>query len=109
SPIPCPAPVMIATLPSSRMSPALAGCLARSGEPVEKAARLPSTIRLGCTKSPGVIQKREGRRRATMAVQPQDHRAGSSHRDSIDRADRRWLAAWVGMFLTVMLLFAGMH
>jgi hypothetical protein len=44
-----------------------------------------------------------------MPVQPQGYRGGSSHRDNIDRADRRWLAAWVGMFLTVMLLFVGMH
>jgi hypothetical protein len=44
-----------------------------------------------------------------MPVQSQSHRQGRLDRDSIDRADRRWLAAWLAMFVAGMLLLAGIH
>ena len=44
-----------------------------------------------------------------MPAQSQSHRAGRSNRDGIDRSDRRWLAAWLGVFCAGILLMAGVH
>jgi hypothetical protein len=39
----------------------------------------------------------------------QTRRVVPSNRDGVDRADRRWLAAWFGVFCAGIVLLAGVH
>jgi len=39
----------------------------------------------------------------------QTRRVVQSNRDGVDRADRRWLAAWFGVFCAGIVLLAGVH